>query len=140
MLECRVDKLKAVSEGNHSNFCRSLFSAIHLERNTISKMRHPPPKARKVMPKNKSLLPTKFDLLKLIHFSPKDGFTSIDNNCCTILDGHGVCSCRHILIDDAVKLVEFIASCRSEPDEPSLVLHAKSYLTGVGWIFVTADV
>lgn len=66
-----------ISMQNHANFCLSLFSAIHFAKNTISRMKHPPPNAKNAIPKKRSLLPTKLDLLTLIHFSPHVGSISI---------------------------------------------------------------
>jgi hypothetical protein len=43
---------------HHANFCLSLFSAIHLARKITSRMKHPPPRARKAIPKKRSLFPT----------------------------------------------------------------------------------
>jgi len=59
---------------NQSNFCLSLFSAIHFAKKMMSRMTQPPPRAKKAMPKNKSLLPTKLDLLKLKDLVPKVEF------------------------------------------------------------------
>lgn len=65
--------MNAISQ---SNFCLSLFSEIHLAKKTISKITQHPPRARKAMPRKRSRLPTKLDLLKLNNFLPKVGSTS----------------------------------------------------------------
>jgi hypothetical protein len=66
-----------MSMHNQANFCLSLFYAIHLAKNTINKIKQPPPNAKNAIPKKRSLFPTKLDLLKLIHFSPHVGSISI---------------------------------------------------------------
>ncbi len=52
----------------------------------MSRITQPPPRARKAIPKNRSLFPTKLDLLKLKDLVPKVGLTSkivkIFTDCC----------------------------------------------------------
>ena len=56
--------------------CRLRFSAIHFATNTISKIKQAPPNTRKAIPRKRSLLPTKLDLLRENHFSPHVASTS----------------------------------------------------------------
>mgnify|MGYP006897116254 CR=1 FL=1 len=42
----------------------------------MSSKMQPTPRAKKAIPRKRSRLPTKLDLLRLIHFSPKEADTS----------------------------------------------------------------
>jgi hypothetical protein len=68
------------------------------------------------------------DLLKLSHFSPQVGTTSILTQMNTVFESDSVGAGGQVLADDAVELVEVAGGGRPEPDQPSLLGNPKGHL------------